>query len=165
VKIVFAHTNKPIGGITMAQSIFVTLDTLATETSVPAINKMVAHTLPRSIFPTSEQFADADKLLQWAKETGCLHACLQKGVQAKLIDARAAFKATKKGAEWTPEQGQKNVDSMTWEAAERPQAAKTPEQKALDALAQLTPAQIAAMFNRFSPEQLTKIVNTMPSDQ
>ena len=137
----------------MAQSIFVTLDTLKTETSVPATGSMVAHTLPRSMFPTSEQFADADKLLQWAQEAGCLHACLQKGVQAKLIDARAIFKATKKGADWTPELGQKNVDSMTWEAAERPQAAKTPEQKAIEAMSQLSPEQLAAILAQMQAKQ------------
>jgi len=130
----------------MAQSIFVTLDTLKTETSVPAIGLMVQHTLPRSIFPTSEQFADEQKLVAWAKESGCLHACLQKGVQAKLIDARATFKATKKGAEWSTALGQENVDKMKWEAAERPASAKSDEQKAIEAMAKLTPEQLAAII-------------------
>lgn len=130
----------------MAQSIFVTLDTLKTETSVPAVGEMVSHTLPRSIFPTSEQFADEQKLVAWATENGCLHACLQKGIQAKLIDARATFKATKKGVTWTPEIGQANVDAMKWEAAERPATAKTDEQKALEAMAKLSPEQLAAIL-------------------
>jgi len=130
----------------MAQSIFVTLDTLKTETSVPAVGTMVSHTLPRSIFPTSEQFADEQKLVAWAKESGCLHACLQKGIQAKLIDARATFKATKKGAEWSAELGQNNVDGMKWEAAERPASAKSDEQKAIEAMSKLTPEQLAAII-------------------
>jgi len=130
----------------MAQSIFVTLDTLKTETSVPAIGLMVQHTLPRRIFPTSEQFSDEEKLLTWAKESGCLHACLQKGVQAKLIDARATFKATKKGAEWSEALGQENVDKMKWEAAERPASAKTDEQKAIEAMAKLSPEKLAAII-------------------
>jgi len=130
----------------MAQSIFVTLDTLKTETSVPVVGSMVSHTLPRSIFPTSEQFADEQKLVEWAKESGCLHACLQKGVQAKLIDARATFKATKKGAEWSPALGQENVNLMKWEAAERPASAKTDEQKAIEAMAKLSPEQLAEIL-------------------
>jgi hypothetical protein len=130
----------------MAQSIFVTLDTLKTETSVPAIGKLVQHTLPRSIFPTSEQFADEAKLVAWAEETGCLHACLQKGVQAKLIDARAIFKATKKGAEWSAELGQENVDSMKWEAAERPANAKSDKQKAIEAMTKLSPEELSAII-------------------
>ena len=130
----------------MAQSIFVTLDTLKTETSVPVVGAMVAHTLPRSIFPTSEQFADEQKLVAWAKESGCLHACLQKGVQAKLIGARATFKATKKGAKWSSDLGQENVNSMKWEAAERPASAKSNEQKAIEAMSKLTPEQLAAII-------------------
>lgn len=137
----------------MAQSIFVTLDTLQTETSVPAIGEMVKHTLPRSIFPTSEQFSSEEKLLAWAKETGCLHACLQKGVQAKLIDARATFKAVKKGITWTAELGQKNVDAMKWEPAERPAGAKTDEQKAIEAMAKLDPAKLAELLEMVKKAQ------------
>jgi len=149
----------------MAQSIFVTLDTLKTETSVPAIGKMVQHTLPRSIFPTSEQFADEQKLVAWATETGCLHACLQKGVQAKLIDARATFKATKKGAEWSPELGQENVDKMKWEAAERPASAKSDLQKTLEAMAKLTPDELTSVLQKMNPEDLARIVNNMATDK
>lgn len=130
----------------MAQSIFVTLDTLRTETSVPAIGSMVKHTLPRSIFPTSEQFADKEKLVAWAEENDFLHSCLQKGIQAKLIDARATFKATKKGAEWTPELGQKNVDGMKWEAAERPASTKSDTDKAIEAMAKLSPEKLAEIL-------------------
>ena len=130
----------------MAQSIFVTLDTLKTETSVPAIGKNVEHTLPRTMFPTSEQFSDEQKLLAWATENNCLHACLQKGIQGKLIDARATFKACKKNDTWSTEYGQKNVDAMKWESAERPAGAKTDEQKAIEALAKLSPEQIAAIL-------------------
>ena len=122
----------------MAQSIFVTLETLETETSVPAINKTVQHTLPRAMFPTAQQFESEEMLVAWARETGCLHACLQKGVQAKLIDARATFKAVKKGETWTVELGQKNVDGMKWEAAERPKQGEVAKIKAERAQAELT---------------------------
>lgn len=130
----------------MAQSIFVTLDTLETETSVPVVGSNVKHSLPRSMFPTSEQFSDEKKLLAWAEETGCLHACLQKGVSAKLIDARATFKAVKKNETWSAEYGQKNVDAMKWEPAERPAGAKTDEQKAIEAMSKLDPAKLAELL-------------------
>lgn len=104
----------------MAKSIFEILDTLSTETSVPAIGKNVEHTLPRKLFPTAEIFKDSSKLEAWAKENNCLHALLQAGLQKGLIDCRASFKACKKDATWTPEMGQKQVDAMSWEIVERP---------------------------------------------
>ena len=104
-----------------SQSIYVTLDTLQTETSVPGQTpKMQSHTLPRSAFPTSEQFEHADKLEAWAKEAGVMHACLQKGIQKHLIDIRAAFKACKKADTWTPAYGQANVDAYEWTVTPRP---------------------------------------------
>jgi len=137
----------------MAQSIFVTLDILETETSVPAIGGMVRHTLPRSIFPTSEQFSDEKKLVAWAEENNCLHACLQKGVQAKLIDARATFKATKKGVTWSTEYGQSNVNNMKWDPAERPANAKTDEEKAIEAMSKLDPAKLASLLEMMKKAQ------------
>ena len=104
-----------------SQSIYVTLDILRTETSVPGQNpKMQSHTLPRSAFPTSEQFEHADKLEAWARETGVMHACLQKGIQKHLIDIRAAFKACKKADTWSPAYGQANVDAYEWTVTTRP---------------------------------------------
>lgn len=104
-----------------SQSIYVTLDTLTTETSVPGQTpKMQSHTLPRAAFPTSEQFEHADQLEAWAKETGFMHACLQKGVQKHLIDCRAAFKACKKADTWSNEYGQSNVDAYEWTVVTRP---------------------------------------------
>ena len=116
----------------MAKSIYDLLDDLQTETSVPevlgkdgkAIRRhfgMVPHTLPRTALPTSEQFEDEEKLLEWAKETGNLHACLQSGIQARVIDLRAIFKAYRKDEEWSPEYGQANVDSAKWHVVKRPQ--------------------------------------------
>ena len=104
-----------------SQSIYVTLDTLQTETSVPGQTpKMQSHTLPRAAFPTSEQFEDAAKLEAWARETGVMHACLQKGIQKHLIDCRAAFKACKKGDKWSNDYGQANVDAYEWTVTTRP---------------------------------------------
>ena len=104
----------------MAKSIFETLDSLQTETSVPAIGKNVEHSLPRSLFPVAETFEDAAKLLAWADENGFTHALLQAGIQKGLIDCRAKFKACKKDETWTPELGQDQVNSMTWEIVQRP---------------------------------------------
>ena len=104
----------------MAKSIFEILDTLETETSVPAIGKNVSQTIPRSQFPTAEQFEDAEKLESWARETGHMHACLQSGVQKRLIDIRAIFKSEKKGETWTAENGQKKVNESEWTITERP---------------------------------------------
>ena len=105
----------------MAKSIFETLDSLQTETSVPAIGKNVEHSLPRKLFPMAETFESAEKLLTWSNENGYTHALLQAGIQKGLIDCRAKFKACKKDETWTPELGQEQVDSMKWEITKRPQ--------------------------------------------
>lgn len=104
----------------MAKSIFEILDTLQTETSVPATGKNIEHTLPRSLFPTSEIFEDKEKLIAWSNEQGFTHALIQMGLQKGLIDCRAAFKAVKKGETWSPELGQANVDKMVWTITNRP---------------------------------------------
>jgi len=130
----------------MAKSIFDILDTLETETSVPAIGANVSHTIPRSQFPTAEQFEDAGKLEAWARESGNLHACLQSGVQKRLIDIRAIFKSEKKGETWTPESGQKKVDESEWTITERPKASAakiTTVESALAVLAKLSPEALA----------------------
>ena len=105
----------------MAKSIFETLDSLVTETSVPLVGKNVEHSLPRKLFPEAETFEDSDKLLAWANENGFTHALLQAGIQKGLIDCRAKFKACKKDETWTPELGQEQVDGMKWEITKRPQ--------------------------------------------
>ena len=108
------------------QSIFILLDTLETETSVPGQTpKMQKHTLPREMFPSSKQFEDENSLVEWAKETGCLHSVMQKGIQKHLIDCRARFKACKKTETWSNEMGQKQVDDFKWEVMTRPQAKAT----------------------------------------
>lgn len=113
----------------MAKSIFETLDTLQTETSVPSTGKSVEHSLPRKLFPTSEEFESAESLLAWSNENGYTHALLQAGLQKGLIDCRATFKACKKDDTWSSEYGQKNVDAMTWDVTKRPNPAGT---KAVD---------------------------------
>ena len=125
----------------MAKSIFEILADLTTETSVPEVKDKegkvvrknmgsVEHSLPRSLFPTDEEFADSTKLLAWANEKGFTHALLQQGIQKGLIDCRAKFKSFKKDETWTPELGQKNVDSMTWEITEKPQGTSVAKVKA-----------------------------------
>ena len=111
---------------TTSQSIFTLLDTLETETSVPGQTpKMQKHSLPREQFPSSKQFEDEDLLVEWARKTGCLHACMQKGVQKHLIDCRARFKSCKKTETWSNEMGQKQVDEYKWEIMTRPQVKVT----------------------------------------
>ena len=106
-----------------SQSIFTILDSLETETSVPGMEpKMQRHSLKREAFPTSEQFESEDGLRDWAVGAGCLHAALQKGVKAHLIDCRARFKSCKKNDVWNNEYGQANLDSFDWEVQERPNA-------------------------------------------
>ena len=120
-----------------SQSIYVTLDTLTTETSVPGQTpKMQSHSLPRSAFPTSEQFESAEKLEAWARETGVMHACLQKGIQKHLIDIRAAFKACKKADTWSNEYGQANVNAYEWTVTTRP--AVKADKQAIQANANIT---------------------------
>ena len=104
----------------MAKSIFETLDSLQTETSVPVVGKNVEHSLPRKLFPTAAEFESAEKLLAWSNENGFTHALLQAGIQKGLIDCRAKFKACKKDETWTPELGQAQVNSMKWEIVSRP---------------------------------------------
>ncbi len=117
----------------MAKSIYALLDDLMTETSVPAVTDkdgknvreyhgMVRHTFPRSALPTSAQFEDAEELLTWAEDAGVLHACLQSGVQSRIIDYRAIFKGMKKDDVWSPEFGQENVNTAEWKVVSRPEA-------------------------------------------
>jgi hypothetical protein len=122
----------------MAKSIYEVLDSMVTETSVPAKGKMVEHTIPRDLLPTSEEFENEEKLLEWAQANNVLHACMQSGVQKRLIDLRAKFKAVKKDEEWTPEMGQKAVDESTWDIVKRPKVAKSDADIATEYLASLS---------------------------
>ena len=131
----------------MAKSIFEILDTLETETSVPAVGKNVNHTIPRSQFPTAAQFESPELLEQWARETGNMHNALQAGVQKRLIDIRAIFKSEKKGETWTPESGQKKVDESEWTITERPKSGNKVA-TAIDTLSKLSPEQLAAILQQ-----------------
>jgi hypothetical protein len=116
----------------MSQSIYVTLETLQTETSVPEIKNKdgkitrksygsVKHTLPRNNYPTPEIFDNEEMFLAWAKERGATLHLLQNGISADIIDDRALFKAPVKG-EWSPEIGQESVDNRKWSIAKKPEA-------------------------------------------
>lgn len=140
----------------MAQSIYVTLETLETETSVPAVTYKngkvirsnmgsVKHTLPRANYPTPEVFDNEELFLDWAQENNCLLALLQAGINDWLISDRAAFKRMVKN-DWSLEIGQNNVDTREWSVSKRPENAKSDETKAIEALAKLTPDQIAALI-------------------
>ena len=133
----------------MAKSIYDLLDDLSTETSVPEVTDkngkvirshfgMVPHTFPRSALPTSEEFEDEEKLLAWAQEHDCLHACLQSGIQSRVIDLRAIFKSYKKDEEWSPEYGQANVDNSEWKVVTRPQGKKDPKAVITDFLSKMS---------------------------
>lgn len=115
----------------MAQSIYELLDSLSTETSVPAVKDkdgnilrkdqgLVEHTIPRKLLPTSAEFEDENALLNWAKENGVLHQALQTGIQGRIIELRAIFKSMKKGEVWTADNGQAKVNSSEWKVVHRP---------------------------------------------
>jgi len=117
----------------MAQSIFTTLATRKTLTTVPFLGKdadgktiRVEQTIPDELFPTDTTFESPEKLEEWARETGCLFPMLQMGVEKALIEARAKFKQPKiatsinESNTWSPEYGQANVDSMKWKSKKRP---------------------------------------------
>jgi len=131
----------------MAKSIYEVLDSLITETSVPAIGKVVEHTIPRDLLPTSEEFENEEKLLAWAQENDVLHACMQSGVQKRIIDLRAKFKAFKKDEDWTAEMGQKAVNASTWDIVKRPKASKSDENIVKDFLAKMTPKERLEWIN------------------
>jgi hypothetical protein len=133
----------------MAKSIYEILDDLQTETSVPEVkdndNKVlrvsfgtVKHTIPRELFPTSEQFESEKELLAWAQEKGITHSVLQKGIQKFLIEVRATFKGMKKDEEWNEDKGQEAVNNSKWEVMERPKGKKSDEQIAEEFLASLS---------------------------
>lgn len=104
----------------MAKSIYEILNDLQTTTSVPGFGDSIKHTIPRELLPTAEQFEKEEDLLEWAEESGCLHSCLQKGIQKFLIEIRATFKGCKKDDEWSETYGQDNVDAMEWKVTGRP---------------------------------------------
>jgi hypothetical protein len=160
MKIVFVLQTKSKGDTTMAQSIYITLETLQTETSVPEIKDKdglvirksfgsVLHSLPRENYPTPEIFDDESDFLDWANENGCLLSLLQAGINDWLIADRAAFKRMVKN-NWTLEIGQKNVNERKWSVSKRPEAAKSQEQKAIDILGKMTPEQIAEMMKKLA---------------
>jgi hypothetical protein len=145
----------------MAQSIYVTLATLETETSVPEIKDskgnilrenfgMVTHKLPADQLPNPEQFENEELLLTWATENGFLHSCLQKGVNQHVIDLRAKFKLMKKGDTWSPDYGDNNMEVFTWKIKARPENAKTDEEKAIDAMSKLSPEKLAELIANMS---------------
>ncbi len=144
----------------MSQSIYVTLDTLKTETSVPSIEDKngkilrqnmgnVAHTLPREHYPTSTIFDNEEQFLEWAQEHDCLLALLQSGINDWLISDRAAFKRMVKGT-WTHKIGQNNVDNRKWTVSTKPAGALTAAEKANNAMNALSPEEIAELIARFS---------------
>lgn len=149
-------STKLNGETIMAQSIYVTLETLQTETSVPEIKDKdgkiirksygsVSHSLPRSNYPTPDIFDNESDFLDWATDNNCLLALLQAGINDCLISDRAAFKRMIKN-EWSPEIGQANIDNRKWSVSKRPENAKSDETKAIEALSKLSPEQIAELF-------------------
>ena len=136
----------------MAKSIFEILADLITETSVPEMGKTIEHTIPRSLFPTAEEFENEEKLLNWARANGYVHALLQMGLQKGLIDVRAKFKSCKKDDTWTPEYGQANVNSHKWEITERPNAAAN--KKVSEAVLAVGRKMVDAMRATGQPEEI-----------
>lgn len=151
----------------MSKSIFEILDDVTTETSVPSQGKtedgkaiVIAHTIPRDLFPTSAQFEDEDDLFQWAEESGFAHAMLQRGIQKFLIETRAAFKGCKKDDEWSPEYGQANVDAMEWNVVKRPNQGKNNEAIAKAVLAEtITTMQLMIDAAGLDEEKIEAVLN------
>lgn len=146
----------------MPQSIYVTLETLKTETSVPVAkdkNKKiirqdmgnVAHTLPREHYPTASIFDNENQFLVWAQEHDCLLSLLQAGINDWLTADRAIFKRMVKG-EWTPEIGQNNVNNRPWTILTKPAAAITKAEKAGNALDDLSPEELARVLARYQQQ-------------
>ncbi len=130
---------------TTSQSIFVTLDSLSTTTSVPGQTpKQQPMTLPREAFPTSEEFENAEELLAWAEDAGITQAVLQKGIQKHLVDIRACFKACKKDDTWSIKYGQVNVDDYDWEVQTRPNSTPDIASAKLDAGKEMAQAMVDA---------------------
>ena len=136
----------------MAKSIFEILSDLQTETSVPGFGDSIAHTIPRDIFPTAEEFENENKLLAWAEERGYVHALLQMGLQKGLIDVRAKFKSCRKGDTWSPGYGQRNIDAHKWEITERPNA--TANKKVSEAVLAVGRKMVDAMRTTGQPEEI-----------
>ena len=131
----------------MAKSIFETLATMTTETSVKGIGD-VEHTLPSELFPSDEIFENRNELLAWAEEHDYVHALLQQGIQKGLIDLRAKFRPTakeEKDETWTPVIGQFRVNAHKWEIIERPKSGDKVK-TAIDTLSKLSPEQLAEIL-------------------
>lgn len=121
----------------MTQSIYVTLATRKTETSVPQVKDNDGNVLrksfgspemviPENALPTDKEFESVELLEKWCKDNDVFHQCLQSGVSSRLIDLRAIFKAmpTKKeleaGVKWDVEYGQTALNNAEWKIQERP---------------------------------------------
>lgn len=130
----------------MSKSIYTILDDLTTTTSVPDFGTEIKHTIPRELLPTAKEFENEEQLLEWCEVSGCLHSCLQKGIQKFLIEIRATFKGCKKADTWTEEYGQKNVDAMEWSITGRPNQKKSDEDTATDYLSKLSPEALAELM-------------------
>jgi len=102
----------------MAESIYTQLDNGKVIT--PVDGKDYTHSLPLHLFPSAEQFEDADKLIAWADENDFTAKLIKKGLQKAIIEVRAVFKACKKDATWTEEMGIAQVNKMQWESVDRP---------------------------------------------
>jgi hypothetical protein len=134
----------------MAKSIYETLETLKTETSVPEVkNKdgvilrksfgMVEHDLPADILPTPEQFETPGELLAFFESIDKVHEALQRAVQGKIVDLRADFKSMPKEGEWMPAVGQAQVDESDWTFVKRPNSKKSDADIAREYLNSLSP--------------------------
>jgi len=130
----------------MAESIYIQLDNGKVIT--PVDGKEYVHSLPSHLFPSAEQFEDADKLIAWANENDFTAKLIQKGLQKGIIEVRATFKACKKDDTWSEEYGQKNIDSMEWKTVSRPQTSMSDEEKAISVLGKMSADEIAELLKK-----------------
>jgi len=128
----------------MAESIYTQLE--KQEILTPVNGADYTHPLPKGLFPSDKQFEDKEALLAWAEENDFTFPLIQKGIQKAIIETRACFKACKKTEVWSKNLGLANLDDLAWKTIDRPETAKSNEDKAIDALSKLSPEKIAELL-------------------
>jgi hypothetical protein len=128
----------------MAESIYTQLE--KQEILTPVNGTDYTHPLPQDLFPSDKQFEDKEALLAWAEENDFTFPLIQKGLQKAIIEVRACFKSCKKTESWNEDLGLANLEEMVWKIVDRPETAKSNEDKAIDALSKLSPEKIAELL-------------------
>ncbi len=128
----------------MSESIYTQLENQKITT--PMNGKDYIHPLPKGLFPDDKTFEYKEGLLTWAEERDFTFRLIQKGLQKAIIEVRACFKSCKKTETWNEDLGLANLEEMIWKTIDRPETAKSNEDKAIDALSKLSPEKIAELL-------------------